>query len=863
MADPNPAAEATAIQSTAPTQPPSTAITDAPAPAPPLSEPAPPALIPVRLHNFDRTLVGLVLLLAFFLGSFAIQNSDLWMHLAVGRAVAQGNYPFGSDPFSYTSEGVYWANHSWLFDWLLYILYQLTGGTGLAVFRGLLCLALAAVLLSIRRPGQSLFLPACCTALALLGVSMRFHLNSLLVSYLFLALTLFLLHRAVYLGATFSWRGRSFSPLWLLPPLFALWVNLDGWFLLGPLVVALFLIGSLIPRLAPKAHGPRPVGLTLVLLAGLAACLLNPYFHRAFVLPLDLAHFLGNIVPPSLAPGAAAARHAADVAPRLFGNISPFEEIYWGQPTVGQNVAGLSYFVLLFLGAGSWVMRGLSLSAADKDDEGNPVARYPTELFLIWLLFAVVSAWNTRFIGLYAVVAGPVCALNLQAVAGRWFGAVVAEVTPPQRNALLAIRLGPIALCLLLLFLAWPGWLHAASDDVRRSHRVRWEVQVDPLLPHAGARLNELLGTGKLHRGFNLAPEQGYYWAWFVGPTAKTFFDARFAPFPQAAETFFQVRKTLREDTQAFFTRPPRIVSLPEVLKTFRLVDISYVLLTVTDRQMRNESRAFFSGKKASKEPPRLAVLHKVFRDHDVNYLVLSGMHQDDEQLRIAARLLADPREWVLLYADGRTAIFGWRDPEKSDNPFAGLRLDFNRLAFGTVPGADSGQPGRRAPEKTPDPPDGPPGFWSRYLFGQAPPPPSLAEARFYLLMYQLVGPSWQRWHDVYFEMQTRCAWLGPIGAAGTLPAMVSGSVAVSLPQFQEVRAPSAAEAGVALEALPLLAVRAARRGTAENPADANAYVILAQACHLLARSVEERWAPSSVPVSRLPSLLARPAVRH
>src|SRR4051812_17355973 len=93
-----------------------------PAPPAPAETPAPPPpeprikLTPERLARetarIDVILVGLVLLLTFFLGSFAATNSDFWMHLATGRLLARGEYHFGTDPFSYTTEGVRWVNHS-------------------------------------------------------------------------------------------------------------------------------------------------------------------------------------------------------------------------------------------------------------------------------------------------------------------------------------------------------------------------------------------------------------------------------------------------------------------------------------------------------------------------------------------------------------------------------------------------------------------------------------------------------------------------------------------------------------------------------------------------------------------------------
>ena len=45
---------------------------------------------------------------------FAATNSDLWMNLAIGKRLSEGDFKFGVDPFSWASAGSYWANPSWL-----------------------------------------------------------------------------------------------------------------------------------------------------------------------------------------------------------------------------------------------------------------------------------------------------------------------------------------------------------------------------------------------------------------------------------------------------------------------------------------------------------------------------------------------------------------------------------------------------------------------------------------------------------------------------------------------------------------------------------------------------------------------------
>src|SRR5258708_7540086 len=80
----------------------------------------------------------LVAILAFLLGCFRATNADIWLTLATGKLIAAGEYQFGVDPFSWASEGSYWANPSWLSSWLAYLLYQYVGSSSLIVIKALL-----------------------------------------------------------------------------------------------------------------------------------------------------------------------------------------------------------------------------------------------------------------------------------------------------------------------------------------------------------------------------------------------------------------------------------------------------------------------------------------------------------------------------------------------------------------------------------------------------------------------------------------------------------------------------------------------------------------------------------------------------
>lgn len=164
-----------------------------PVKAPP--EPATPEQLARSAARLDAILAVMVVLFAFVLACFPAYNSDILQQLAVGRLVASGSYPFGSDPFSYAADG-YVVNHSWLFGLGSYLIYKIpnVGGEVLTVLKAGLIAMLAVLLLRLAsRKGQSRWIPVGCVALSVLVMSARFFLQSGCMSIVLLGLTLYLL----------------------------------------------------------------------------------------------------------------------------------------------------------------------------------------------------------------------------------------------------------------------------------------------------------------------------------------------------------------------------------------------------------------------------------------------------------------------------------------------------------------------------------------------------------------------------------------------------------------------------------------------------------------------------------------------
>jgi hypothetical protein len=754
-----------------------------------------------RLYRLDVALLALVLLLAFFLGSFTASDSDLFLHLSF------------ANPFAASAT---WPNHAWLPSLLVGLIYEPYSATaevggGIAVaLKALVVVAIAVVLLLIRHKGQSLVLPIVYAALAVLVMSPWLLLQPFVLSLLLLAVTLFVLTRP----ATAPPRT-----LWCLPPLFALWVNVDHWFVLGPIMVALCLLGEWlqgylgIPAPADRPRRPQRIKqLAIVLLAGMLACLVNPWLFRAWTLPPDLAYL--SVSTLDLLPGGITApgktlykAHQQD--PQFNVLTSPLSSDFWSRPSAGLNTAGLAYFVLLLIGAASFYLATLRPTTT-KTPLPRPGLSMP--LAVVFVFFALLSVAMQRLIPLFAVVAGPIAALNLQECARRLLPAN-APLTPKQKNWTFAGRGLALVACLLLLVCAWPGWLHANPDNWRLSHRVRWQVLEDPGVLKAAQTIAWIQEkpAGLMQRGFCYDPEAGNLLAWpahLEKKALRLLCDGRYGLYTKDADVYGKIRKSLRDEIENRF---PTAQAEP------------------TEERKRNE-----------KIGKAIQAYTDLLRQLGIDYVVFSGCHHNPATKRMVDGMLALIQQWTLLYHDGRTAIFGWRDPgalKGNDSPFDALKLDVTHLVAQNPP---TNMPQVSFdPQRVPPVPTEPLSSWDQFIKGF--PGPSLA------------GFESEQLH-VLFELEMRnqqpryfVTWLATVGGPMTFALdLHHGGPEYEDEQKRKYRKIILRPQDLGPPAAPLLSARAARNAVLESPFFAPSYLQLASATHLL-RAQEDHWAKTPV----------------
>ena len=291
-------------------------------------------------------------------------------------------------------------------------------------------------------------LPAVVVGLALMAVSLRANLQPQAVTYLLLGATTFWLTRH---------RGLPAWPsCWPLLVLFFAWANLDRGFVYGLATVALVWLGRFVDetRAAPTSPAtPRPsllrLGGVLAVLCGV--CLLNPASRSGeFPLPVELQW----------------------LTTRSAGELlrSPMSAAY--VRSVNDNPAALAYYPLLAL---SVVGFALNRNA------------FRWERFLPSLVLGLLSVAADRAVPVFAVVAGPMAALNLAESLARSSGFAPGTARSPWRRRLATPF--PFLVAGLFLVAAWPGWLQRPPYEPRR-----WAFDL-PTAPAAAAEYLRGVGT--------------------------------------------------------------------------------------------------------------------------------------------------------------------------------------------------------------------------------------------------------------------------------------------------------------------------------------------------------------------------------
>jgi hypothetical protein len=298
-----------------------------------------------------------------------LDDANVGVHIRVGEYIMDNLTVPTRDIFSYTRPALSWTPPEWLADLIFAILHKPFGLTGVVVFMALLIAAIYAVLFKFLRSSGVTMVVAALTVLLALGASgihwlARPHIFSwmlLLVWYIILD--------------TYQYKRQHY--LYALPFLMLLWVNLHGSFVMGFMLLLVYIAGNFLKARFAKEErrdaSHRIKVLILFFFLCLVASLLNPQSYKILLVPLQLA--TNRIV----------VERASEWLSPNFHSFLVYE-----------------YMLLLMI-----LVLGISMKRLNAIET------------ILLLMFTHMSLFSGRFIPVYALIVSPIIAKQVDWIFGR------------------------------------------------------------------------------------------------------------------------------------------------------------------------------------------------------------------------------------------------------------------------------------------------------------------------------------------------------------------------------------------------------------------------------------------------------------
>lgn len=229
-------------------------------------------------RHWKPGVVALVFAALVFPVSYTVADPDIWGHVRFGQDLLATGVISHVDVYSYTGGQQPWINHELLAEVAFGAVYNQLGATGLVALKTLVVmLTLALVFWYGCRAGLGVLPAGILTILtAALVLPNAIMVRPHIFTYLFFTVTVIVLNEAD--------TGRV-KLLWVLPPLFALWINTHGGVLAGVAMLMVWvgvrvILLTLVPRRGTKRATRAAWPICAALATSIAALLVNPYGHQ-------------------------------------------------------------------------------------------------------------------------------------------------------------------------------------------------------------------------------------------------------------------------------------------------------------------------------------------------------------------------------------------------------------------------------------------------------------------------------------------------------------------------------------------------------------------------------------------------------
>ena len=249
---------------------------------PPSSSPI-PKIFTVLLPSLGNIIfVAILLVLTLNIAEGLLGDGDTGYHIRTGEFILDAGRVPRVDIYSFITPTLKWTAHEWLSEVIMAIIYRTSGLTGIVVFFAIILATTHWLLYAVLRTKcDDILLCTIVTVLATVTASSHWLARPHLFSLPLLLIWYHLLDQ---------FQSHEKPTLKYLPILMLLWVNLHGGFMLGIVLLTIYLAGNLIYSLTDSPatalqHRAKARALSLTTLLTIAACIVNPVGIEIFWFP--------------------------------------------------------------------------------------------------------------------------------------------------------------------------------------------------------------------------------------------------------------------------------------------------------------------------------------------------------------------------------------------------------------------------------------------------------------------------------------------------------------------------------------------------------------------------------------------------
>ena len=454
--------------------------------------------------------MGAIFGIVFYMAHLEVKDLDLWLHIGVGRFIVTNGVVPHFDVLSCTIAGTPWINHEWLFQVIVYNIFERWGPDGLIQMQVVIVTLTMVLLLFLGYNKDKQLMLIFTLYLVSMAYQQRFTIRPDIYSLFFFAFYIFVL--SLHIDKKWSVAALVITQV--------LWSNIHGFFFFGPLFVLIGLVSEWLKRHARLPYQWNRSGRLndeeykrLKFISGfvILACLVNPYVFEGALYPLRVFFSLSgeNKI--------------------FFEHIQELQRpLSWGTLFNGNEF--VFYKVLILLSAVTFIFnrRQIDISA-----------------LLFWLVFLVFSIQAARNIAFFALAAYMVIINNVLTISSK-------DIIPLKFTGKKFMHL--TSAVVKLLFLAWifqsaEGYALQGYYDLDKYER-KSEFGGVSLRSYPAKAVDFLVRNdirGNFFNDFN----SGAYLVGRVFPKIKVFIDGRTEVY--GGKFFEQYRKLWEEGDSALF----------------------------------------------------------------------------------------------------------------------------------------------------------------------------------------------------------------------------------------------------------------------------------------------------------------------